>query len=1329
MISERIANAVFPAGKGIPRVILFLAAAGVLLSCGSSIHTAQDFKPNKAPVVESFSVSYIGNDASYNPETLYSGMPFLVSVTAHDPEGGKLSYSITSDQGTFGSRKSTDDGTSCRFYVGTVSENDAVRVNLVVTDEKKASYTQSIDVGSGKAGPSITLMPPTKAVLPADGDTYLTVSSGCKGVFHAYRDNSISDGNSAVLGTTDLTDYTTAGEAVKVVIKGPSSHVNGGVPLVNNVKNKIWVVFRDDNEQTDTAFCEMYVEGTAPEIISVYPEDSGEGVSVTPSVSVQFSKSMDPTTLTAANVSLKDSSGTAVSGTLSYNSADDIETFTPSVSLSYAAVYTLSVSASVSDSVGNKMAIAESYSFTTAAKDTIPTVEFSPPPGTYDGTRSVMLSNDDSSATIVYTTDGTLPVVTKNGSGVYSITNGSAYSGTISASGNMTIRALAFRDGYSPSNSVSAVYKIRPEPPVFSFTKKTNCSTGAGTLSISTPTNGARIYYTTDGTDPSGTAGNLLGSLETITVNENMTVRAVAKLAGLTDSDETRETYPVSTTVPEFSVTSGTTVQSGTTLYLSCESGAVIYYMSTADGSEPSDPSASGVAPSVYFTGITLDGSSTGRVTYKIRAYAKKTGMNDSSESGTVTVYVDNGKVSSVVMTPSGGLYYEDKTVTMNTATDGAQIFYTTNGSDPGVILNGDGTFTSGSGTELCSSGTVISVAGNETMMTIKAVAVKYGMTDSDITSAAYTIITRADMPTFSPSPGTFTVDQNITISADDDAEIYFTTNGSAPEVTKNSDGSLTVANGTLYTSPLSIAANGSTMSGVTVLTLNAIAVKSGPANSDVASGIFSLIANISGVALWSRPLTSGTSSSAFNGVASDDSGCSYASGYLTGQGAYDFGNGVVLASDSTRSSSINALIVKYNSSGECIWTKTVTGAGIPSGFYSIKVKSGYVYMVGYVEGSGTLNFGKDSGGNDVILNSSCPYQNILIVKYDTSGNCVWAKTVSSAAGYSIFRGVYVDSSGNVYAGGYLQGTGLYDFGDAGTVETNAARFSGSNILLVKYSSEGICRWAKTVSSSAAGTSINDLVLDGSNIYTAVSVSSNSQVNLGFSSSGVHTAVTCCNGSQNAAIVRYDTSGNCQQAKTLSTAIYQHNFTGIASDASHGIYVAGYVVNSTDATYDFGNNITLGPGVTRLIAVSIKYDSALNCQWVRSVSDSTVNSDCVAQKITADNSGNVYTAGYLCSNVSYNFGNNISISGKYSGWNAFAVKYSTEGICQWATTLSSASNSTAYNCVNFNSTSNSLLAAGFFQNNGSFNYGGKSQSFSGKGYSSGNNAVVVRYAP
>jgi hypothetical protein len=309
------------------------------------------------------------------------------------------------------------------------------------------------------------------------------------------------------------------------------------------------------------------------------------------------------------------------------------------------------------------------------------------------------------------------------------------------------------------------------------------------TVSISTTTSGATIYYTTNGTTP--TTSSTVYSTP-ITVSSSETVEAIAAKTGDTNSAVASAVYTIGATVatPTFSPVAGSYGPAQTVTINTTTSGATIYY--TTNGSTPTTSSTQ------YTGAITVSSSET------IKALAVLAGYNNSAVGS--AAYTINGAVATPTFSPVAGTYTSAQTVTISTATSGATIYYTTNGTTPTTAS-----------TEYSSA---ITVSATET---VKAIAVKTGYTNSAIGSATYTINSSAvATPTFSPAAGSYGPAQTVTISTTTSgATIYYTTNGTTPTTSS-----------TKYTSPITVS---------TTETVKAIGVESGYANSAVASAAYTI--------------------------------------------------------------------------------------------------------------------------------------------------------------------------------------------------------------------------------------------------------------------------------------------------------------------------------------------------------------------------------------------------------------------------------------------------------------------------------------------------------
>lgn len=155
---------------------------------------------------------------------------------------------------------------------------------------------------------------------------------------------------------------------------------------------------------------------------------------------------------------------------------------------------------------------------------------------------------------------------------------------------------------------------------------------------------------------------------------------------------------------------------------------------------------------------------------------------------------------ASPAFSPSSGKYVGAQTVTISDTTNGATIYYTTDGTTPTT-----------------SSAQYTSPISVSTTETINAIAVS-GSLSSAVATATYIV---GDSPSFSPVPGTYGSTQTVSITSTDfGATIYYTTNGTTPTTSS-----------TPYTGPIGVSASE---------TIKAIAVL-GAASSPVSTATYTI--------------------------------------------------------------------------------------------------------------------------------------------------------------------------------------------------------------------------------------------------------------------------------------------------------------------------------------------------------------------------------------------------------------------------------------------------------------------------------------------------------
>lgn len=103
----------------------------------------------------------------------------------------------------------------------------------------------------------------------------------------------------------------------------------------------------------------------------------------------------------------------------------------------------------------------------------------------------------------------------------------------------------------------------------------------------------------------------------------------------------------------------------------------------------------------------------------------------------TISAAEENNTVEAPIADPEAGIYTENQTVTLKSATEGASIYYTTNGAEPSRIA----------GTRYTGPITVAGIEGQSVVKNMKAIAVKDGMQDSTVMTYTYTINLSAETP------------------------------------------------------------------------------------------------------------------------------------------------------------------------------------------------------------------------------------------------------------------------------------------------------------------------------------------------------------------------------------------------------------------------------------------------------------------------------------------------------------------------------------------------------------------------------------------------------
>jgi hypothetical protein len=352
--------------------------------------------------------------------------------------------------------------------------------------------------------------------------------------------------------------------------------------------------------------------------------------------------------------------------------------------------------------------------YTDGASPTTPFVDLTP--------SGIMLNQGDTIAAH-FTYDGTTLTMTLTDNVISkTFTNSWAINIPGTVGGNTAFVGFTGGTGGETSSQKIETWTFVSTPPQATIvatpviTPGTETFTGSINVTLSDATSGAAIYYTTDGTAPAPGVGTTKQYSATFGVSGTETVKAIAALAGDTNSAVATATYTLqSAATPTFNPAAGTISSTQAITLSDLTTGSLIYY--TTDGSTP----APGVGTTKQFTAaFTLSASAT------VKAIATASGNASSAVAS--AAYTVQQPAATPAITPAAGAYTTSVSVTITDASSGALIYYTTDGTTPAA----------GAGTTKQYTASFSLTAS----ATVKAIAAGGAFTSSAVASSAFTVQT-----------------------------------------------------------------------------------------------------------------------------------------------------------------------------------------------------------------------------------------------------------------------------------------------------------------------------------------------------------------------------------------------------------------------------------------------------------------------------------------------------------------------------------------------------------------------------------------------------------
>ncbi len=340
-------------------------------------------------------------------------------------------------------------------------------------------------------------------------------------------------------------------------------------------------------------------------------------------------------------------------------------------------------------------------------------------------------------------------------------------------------------------------------------------------------------------------------------------ISTVLFLTGYDPSDNWIYKYKVNeqdaVAAPTALMPDGSSISMGKVLNFNCAQNCVMYY--TTDGTDPVvkvDPNTKAIGteqgtfyydPAKGIEVTTENGFSYGtNILIKIVAYPvvydSEGGFcyNSDKKNSDIATFTYTIKEQNQVETPIAfpetstgnvAVVVKGNSITLSCATPGAEIYYTVNGGTPSTASD---QYTG-----------AITVDGDYgSYFTVRAIAHKEGMKDSEVATLLYKIAEKNTISTVTAIPSTnnqvIAGDKIILSTTESGADIYYTTDGTTPDVVENENGTYTLSEGVQKYDPAEAV---KVPEGSGYFVIHAIAVKAEMANSPVAQFIYTYVDSV----------------------------------------------------------------------------------------------------------------------------------------------------------------------------------------------------------------------------------------------------------------------------------------------------------------------------------------------------------------------------------------------------------------------------------------------------------------------------------------------------
>lgn len=430
--------------------------------------------------------------------------------------------------------------------------------------------------------------------------------------------------------------------------------------------------------------------------------------------------------------------------------------------------------------------------------------------------------------------------------------------------------------------------------------------------------------------------------------------------------------------------------------------------------------------------------------------------------------------------------------------------------------------------------------------------------------------------------------------------------------------------------------------------------------------------------------------------MATDAKGNVYTTGSFDGMTDFDPGPG---SFPINVNGNTDIFIHKMDAEGNLLWVKTYGGDRAEGG-YAISVdEAENIYVTGYY--SGTINFDPPSTQYEF---SEPGNGNMFVLKLDTNGNTLWARSIGGPKGETGYS-IALDDTGNIYTTGWFNETVDFDPG----METFSLTSNGkADVYVQKLDNNGNFIWAKSFGGIESDYGYSVRVDANGNIYTT----GNFLETVDFDPSENVFNVTCI-GQDDSFVQKLDADGNFLWVRVMDGSAGVYSLSMDVDDIGN-VVTTGAFRDVADFNPGTGVDNHTSHGLNDIFIQKLNADGQHT--WTKSIGSKGRD---VGIYVHCDRFGNIYTTGAFSETVDFDASGAVANLTSNGQSDIFIQKMDAEGNFLWAHAFGSINGEDGYSIVS-DEIGNILLLA-TFQETVDFKVGTSSTSLT----SNGNYDVVV----